>query len=297
MLTPAAKLKRKELQLFIERVLAPDLVVQGVVGIGSLATGQVRAGSDIDIVVFLEPMDWHVIPAEFIWRPSDGTFHSIFTRDPLVLREGISIDAMRVDMARYADSRFHWPEELRSELGDGWIAFDRTGEVARLIARRTAYSENLRRARLDEALIWLDQHLESGQAEQRWRDLGPLEAHDRLQAALQQLVHALFAYNRHYLPWRDRQTRPLLGLDWLPRDFEQRALTAACAPGLDHDGYMQRVTVLRSLFEELLQQVLEAGLYRESPVDEAFIRSHDEPGYAWNMDEWNAARLRRKLSR
>ncbi|KPV42324.1 hypothetical protein AN477_18695 [Alicyclobacillus ferrooxydans] len=28
------------------------------------------------------------------------------------------------------------------------------------------------------------------------------------------------------------------------------------------------------------------GTYGKDPVSEAFIRSHDEPGRAWNMQEW-----------
>jgi len=32
----------------------------------------------------------------------------------------------------------------------------------------------------------------------------------------------------------------------------------------------------------------DAGEYGDDVISEAFIRSHDEPGRAWNMDEWNA---------
>jgi hypothetical protein len=31
------------------------------------------------------------------------------------------------------------------------------------------------------------------------------------------------------------------------------------------------------------------------PVDQAFLRLHEEPGRAWNMEEWNKFRIARKL--
>jgi len=34
------------------------------------------------------------------------------------------------------------------------------------------------------------------------------------------------------------------------------------------------------------------GEYGEDPVAEAFIRGHDEPGRAWNMEEWNRRHVR-----
>lgn len=296
-MTPATELKRKELQIFIERVLAPQPAVQAVVGIGSIATGNMRHDSDIDVVVFFDPMDWYIIPAEFYWLPFDGTFHTIFTEDDKVRSEAIQIDALRLELRIWADSRFHWPEPRRAELVNGWIAFDRNKEVTRLIAHRTAYSETLRQKRLDEAITWMDQHLGGDGPQKRWDSLPPPLAHDRLQAAYQSLVRALFAFNRQWLPWRDRQMDGLLGLSWLPKDFAERVAVAANAPGLDFDGYMARVNELRSLFEELLEKVVEEGIYSTAPIDQAFIRSHDEPGYAWNMDDWNAENLRRALEK
>src|SRR5262245_880493 len=103
--------KRRELSDFITRVLAPHPAVRSVVGIGSIATGSARPDSDIDAFVFFDPLDLFVVPAEFIWRPSDGTFHSIF-HDV----EGVQFDFTRCDLARWADPSFDWPEGYRAEL-------------------------------------------------------------------------------------------------------------------------------------------------------------------------------------
>ena len=294
-MTPATQIKRNELKAFIERVLEPAAAVQGVVGIGSIATGNMRPDSDIDIVVFFDPLDWYIIPGEFLWRPSDDSYHQIFTDDEAIRNECIQLDVLRLDLRRWADPVFVWPEAQRAEFGKGWIAFDRNGRIIELIAKHTAYSETLRQSRLDHAITMLDQHLHDDWPQKRWDSVGPAIAHDRLQAAYHNLVAALFAYNRAWLPWRDRQMDTLLGLPWLPENFNERILQATNAPSLDQKGYMARVEALRSLFDDLLDRFIADGLYSAAPIDQAFIRSHEEPGYAWNMDEWNAEKLRRYL--
>jgi hypothetical protein len=295
-MTPATEEKRTELLSFIEHVLRPETSVQAVIGIGSIATGHSRPESDIDVAIFFDPMDWYIVPAEFIWRPIDGSYHSIFEEDEVIRQEGFSLDCLRLDFRLWSAPEFKWPEGRKAELCDGWLAFDRRDEAAPLISRKTAYPELVRLERLDEAIIWLDQHLGDGTPEERWDSLGPLLAHDRLQAAYHYMVRALFAYNRKWMPWRNRQMDNLMRLPWLPDDFSARALAASNAPALDLDGYMNRVRELRSLFEDILVEIVADGTYSTTPIDQAFIRSHDEPGYSWNMEEWRAENLGRFLT-
>ena len=81
MLTAAATLqKQQDLMVFIERKLAPDPAVQAVIAIGSIASGLARPDSDIDAIIFLDPFDWYIVPAEFKWCPDDDSFHSIFSQ-------------------------------------------------------------------------------------------------------------------------------------------------------------------------------------------------------------------------
>jgi hypothetical protein len=98
-------------------------------------------------------------------------------------------------------------------------------------------------------------------------------------------------------PWRNREMDALLQLAWLPDNFAGRALVAANAPNLDYAGYEARIEVLQSLFTDLLQQLVANGDYTHVPIDQAFIRQSEEPGRAWNMEEWNKFRTVRKLSR
>ena len=281
----ATRQKRAELRLFIGRVLAHESTVEGVVGIGSIANGSARPDSDIDAIVFFDPLDHYIVPAEAIWRPSDDSFHSIFSDV-----DGIQLDLARLDLKEWSDPAFDWPEGRCAEMADGWLAHDRDGRLAALITERTTYSDAMRLARLDEAIVWLDGHLGGDGPQSRWASLDPLVAHDRLQAAYTYLVEALFAVNRSWRPWRNREMSALLALPWLPENFVDRVFEAANASSLDYAGYLRRVQVLRGLFGDLCQFLIDEGDYGDDILGEAFIRSHEEPGRAWNITEWNARR-------
>jgi hypothetical protein len=300
-MTQATAQKRRDLQAFIEREMVREPSVQGVVGIGSIASGLARPDSDIDAILLMDPHDLYAVPAEFVWRPSDGTYHSIFVE---VEGACVQFDFARLDLAQWADPSFVWPEGRLAELAGGWIAFDRTGQVRELIACRTAYGDDLRQSRLDEAITWLDQHLSGDGPLRRWQSLGPARAHDCLHAAYGYLVQALFAYNRQWRPWRNREMSSLLTLCWLPERFSERVLNALNAPSPDYVGYLERASVLRALFGEIIERLLVDGEYGTAaeaghdPIDavimEAFVRSHDEPGRAWNMDDWNLRHRQRR---
>ncbi len=279
--------------VFIKRELVSEPAIQAVVGIGSIASGLARPDSDIDAIVFLDPFDWYITPAEFKWCPADNTFHSIFSQASGA-EKWMQFDFARFDLAQWADSSFDWPEERCAELYAGWLAFDRSGQVAELIETRTTYTNAIRIVKLDEAITWLAQHLSEDGPQVCWDSLGPVIAHDRLQAAYEYLVQALFAYNRRWRPWRNREMSSLLALPWLPEGFANRVQGAASTSSLDYAGYLARVDSLRGLFQDLTNRLVTDGEYGADVIGEAFIRSHNEPGRAWNMDEWNrkhAARL------
>jgi hypothetical protein len=179
-----------------------------------------------------------------------------------------------------------------AELVNGWIAFDRHGAVTKQIEQRAVYADSMRQVRLDEAITWLDQHLGWDAPQTNWDALGPAIAHDRLHAAYHYLVDGLFAYNRRWRSWRNRQMSGLLQLPWLPNGLAEDILLTANAPSLDYKGYMVRVEKLTFYFAAFQQQLIADGDYRE-PVAEAFFRSNEEPGRAWNMAEWNAKRQER----
>ncbi|MFO7682225.1 MAG: nucleotidyltransferase domain-containing protein [Chloroflexota bacterium] len=292
-MTPATEAKRQQLQIFIDRVLVPWDAVKGVVAIGSMASGHMSPESDIDAVLFLEPYDLFVAPAEALWNPADDTFHSIFAESDFP--DGIPLDLDRCDLAKWRDPAYSWPEGKKAELSMGLIVYDPSGQISALIAERTAYSAEVRQQRLDESLVWLDQHLNWKDPQKMWDQMGPAIAHDRLNAAYSYLAKALFAYNGRWQIWRNREMQTLLQLPWLPAGFQEKALTAASASGHNFAAYQQRIDVLREMFQYLLDKLVEDGDYSSMPIDQAFIRQNQEPGRAWNMEEWNTIHRVRRL--
>ncbi|WP_420629749.1 nucleotidyltransferase domain-containing protein [Candidatus Leptofilum sp.] len=290
-MTPATQEKRAQFLAFMEKVLLPETAVQAIIGVGSIATGRMRPDSDIDIILFLDPYDLYIVPAEAYWLEKDNSFHSIFSEDKAI-QQGLQLDFMRVDWQQWRDPAFHWPEEQVSALVNSWIVYDRHGEVTQQIQERAVYPSNVRQIRLDEAITGLDQHLGWGSPQKNWNNLGSAIAHDRLQSAYDYLVDGLFAYNRRWRIWRNRQMSGLLQLPWLPSGLSEDILLLANAPSLDYAGYMARVDKLTTYFTAFQQQLIADGTYQD-PVGEAFIRSHEEPGRAWNMAEWNAKRQER----
>jgi hypothetical protein len=286
-LNTETKRKRIELSTFIQRVILSEPSVQGVVVTGSVAMGIARADSDIDAVVFLEPFDLYAIPAEFKWQPDHGTFHGIFA----TVENAIQFDFKRLDLIKWLKPTFEWPEPNCAELSEGWLAFDRNDQIGPLISERTRYTDKIRKSRLDEAFVQLDQLLNVSKAERTWVTLGPSIAHDRLHAAYDYLLQAIFAYNRRWRPWRSRQLSILFKLPWLPDKIEENILLAANALSDTHEGYQQRLTILHHLFDELLDKCQQNGIYGLNAVNEAFIRQYDEPGRDWNMREWNKKHL------
>ena len=296
-MTPETTKRREQLRQYIEDVLAPDPAVQAVIGIGGVATGHLHGHSALEAILFLHPFDHYVAPAEAIWQPADDTYHSIFSEDPALWEDGVPLNLLRLDWGQWADEDHSWPEPRKAELSTGWVAFDRTGAVGKTIENRTAYPDDLQFERLDEAIIWLDRHLGEDELAHVWEEVEPTVAHHRLQLAYENLVQALFAFNRHWHPDRNREMGYLLNLSWLPHKFADRVQAAAIPPGLDQESFRTRAQTVRDLFQELLEQLTASGLYSNIPVDQALLRRHDEPGRAWNLDEWVKYHTVRKMSR
>ena len=290
-MSPATETKRRQLTQAIETLLAPHDCILGVVAVGSVATNTAREDSDIDALVFMSPLDRYIVPAESLWRPSDNTFHSIF--DETVANAGaIPLDLVLVDFARCQNDEEFWSDEQKAGLAEGWIAYDPSGEVARTVSARTRYDDAVRISKIDIAVTSIDQILAEGTPERVWHHLGPLRAFDRLLAAYGSTIDLIFALNRRWRFWPERQMTYLLSLPRLPADCEKR-LERAITGARSLAGYQERVQTLRGLFRDVLDDLCDEGFYQGNPISEAFIRSHDQPGRSWNIAEWNEKRRHR----
>jgi hypothetical protein len=192
-----------------------------------------------------------------------------------------------LDLQKWSQPTYVWPETICAELSEGWIAFDRKGKIEKLIAEKTIYKDEIRQVRLDDALIKLDWLLKDPTIERTWDTLGARAAHYRLHAAFDYLIQALFAYNRRWRTLRSRELTALLNLGWLPKKFDDQLLKLTNALTETKEGYLERAKSLKRCFAELVGICQQDGLYGNNPVNEAFIRQNDEPGRDWNMAEWN----------
>lgn len=158
---------------------------------------------------------------------------------------------------------------------------------------RASMSDDQRLAILDEVIGQALSTIPDDEVEDHWTSLGAAEALDRLQAGYQELSRGLFAYHRKWWPWRNRELRGLVHLDWVPQSFHDTPAALVAAAGHDFDAYRRRATVLRSALNEFLEMLRSEGLYGDDPGTESFVRLHNEPGRAWNMDDWNAEHAKR----
>ena len=288
--------KRDDLQTVIGRFLEPENSVCGVVAVGSVATGHAGERSDIDAMIFMDPVDRYILPTESIWSPWDDTFHSIFVDDEHTQQDGIHLDLDFREMVKWSSESFEWPESDRAELAEGWIAFDRCGQIERLIEARTLFDDNTRLVRLDEFILSVEGELGDDTPESNWSRYGALTAFGRLDAAYGALVSGLFAYNRKWRFHPNRETDFMCRLAWLPDAYERRVLLAMNAPSLNRDGFVTRACMLREISKEIITKLQQEGIYGGDPASEAFMRTYDEPGRSWNMQEWNQKRKRSSTS-
>ena len=283
--------KRVELATYIQVEVIKETAIQGIIVVGSVAKGTARSDSDIDAVVFLEPYDLYAVPAESKWQPDRREYYGIFSD----VRNYIQLDFFkRLDLRKWSQSTFPWPEAICAELSEGWIAFDRKDQIQKLIDEKTIYKEEIRQERLDDAFIKLDWLLKDSTIERTWDTLGARVAHFRLHSAFDYLIQALFAYNCRWRTLHSRELTDLLKLPWLPKKFDEQLLELTNALTGTKEGYLGREKSLNRCFEEVLAICQQDGLYGKNAVNEAFIRQNDEPGRDWNMDEWNKKHRGRK---
>jgi hypothetical protein len=290
--TSATDKKRKDLIYTVKHLLEPHNEVEGVVAVGSIASGNARIESDIDIIIFMSPINHYIVPAESIWCPWDDSFHSIFIDDDKIQANGIHLDVTLRDLAKWSDPSFHWPEYDRAGLADGWIAFDRRGQIKFLIDSRTKYDDNARISRLDEFILTIDNEIYTKNLEELWKRYGPFICFGRLEAVYDSIVGGLFAYNRKWRFHRNRESEFLCRLAWLPQNYQARILHTNNGVKNDLKAYLHRANAMQEIATEIIVALQKEKLYGVDPAAEAFKRSHADPGRAWNMDEWNQKRVK-----
>lgn len=275
------------LDQLICRHLVPARTFVGAVLVGSRVHDEHRRNSDVDCVFIFEHVDERIIPGEFVWVPSDDSFHSIFDVEASEVG-GVQVDAIGRRVSWMDFSTQEWAEGLRHDLARQRVLFERGYDVRGLIARRTAYDEETRLQRLSDATSWAAYYLTPWRLERWIERAGLVGAHDQLDAAFEELLSGLHAYNRVWLPWRYRLLASTLKLQWVPSGFAAtaEALRTPCT-GEALQTRRALLSDLQANFEERLERDgLEGEIRRRQASAFAGL------GFAGSMEAWRQGHRR-----
>jgi hypothetical protein len=274
----------EQLRLFITRWLKPWPEFLAAFVVGSIATGEARASSDVDCLFVFEHLDERIVPAEFVWQPETDTISTIFDVDA-DQSDAIQIDAKRVERATFFAA--DWEDGLKHELSQAIVLFDRAGTIQPEIAAKLRYPDELRTERALWLVSRIDHALSSWRLEAWTKRGGLVCAHEQLTAVFEDVLQLLHAANRVWLPWRNRWLISGMKLPWLPTDLPTRAQQVCSTGALTEADLWRRHTVLLQLYRDI-----EDGLKEDvGSIDakDTFARLHPQLGYAYNMDAWKIA--------
>ena len=279
-------------RLFIERELEPWPEFVAALIVGSVAHGEARPDSDVDCILVFDPPDERVVPAEFVWIPTDGSYHTISEVETSEVGV-VQIDAKRVSLGEFRTRE--WEEGLKHDLVDALVLRDRSGEVTAILEERLRYSDELRRSRVAEHYARASYYAEEWRLRTWLSRGGPACAHDQLVAAFGEVVGLLHAYNGVWMPWRYRRLLSALKLPWLPEGFGEclDAIVAAASP--TEESLAERRGWVVRVLDAIGEEVRAAGLLADP--GEAFAAAHPELGYGHNMDAWRRGHERLRAER
>lgn len=281
-ISAAAAEKRRALKGFIERHVIHREVIRAIVVYGSVANGAAVAESDVDAIVFMDPVDPYLLPAEAIWNPHDDSFRSIFSSE--TRPDDLQLDFKRVSWGEWASPSFTCPDVVRAHLDTTWVAYCRDGyDPVTVIERITTMTDDQQLHLIDEALLAVDGVPED--PSEAW-ERDPLEAVDGLAVQWDALLRCIYAINKVWFPYRGRAVRNLRSLPWYA-GLRGELLIGCVGGATDRSGYEARAGALLQVRESVLTRLTTDPRYDDDPIFAAFLRQHDEPGRAWNMAEWN----------
>ena len=276
---------------FIAARLAGESSFRGAVVTDSVAHGDARADSDVDMFLLFHPLDLAVVPGDFVWSPRLERYFGRSERPPSD-PDLLHVDARRVDLDRLAAGEAS--ELERHLLAGGLLVWDRDGTCAEILERVAEYPARLRRERLIDLYYQVNYHLRPAKA-LAWYERGDARlAHAHFDAGIDYFLKFMFAWHGAWLTWPNKRVqyllarpdpvggfRECLGQIMLVRDFGEAELNRRIGALTQ---YMEKM-------ESLLQSAQILPL--EAPLDFAYGQAHPEIGLRHSMEEWRRASARR----
>ena len=281
---------------FIGLELEPELAFKGAVITESVAQGDARATSDIDMIVLFEPLRLDVIPGDFLWSPEEPGFRTRHEKDDSDTAGMIHFDTNRVDMAEYRKG--NCPEFWRYLLSNGVLVFDRDGEVEPALDRLVDFTDERRQDRVARNVYNVDYHLNEAKALSWLERSGAVAAHAHVNAGFNYLVDLLYAYHRSWLTWPNKRVALLLRFPDPAGDLEATLQEGMAVRSQTAADIVRRVRALRRYFDRLVEVLQGEGLLPdEAPFDFAFGYEWPQIGMRHSMNEWREAHARYRSSR
>ena len=287
---PHSRRKVQQTLELIRRELEPEPAFKGAVVTESVAQGDAREDSDVDMVLLFEPLRLDVVPGDFVWSPNRPGFRARHERSRSDADE-VHFDTTRVGLDEY--QRGDCAEEWRYLLSTGLLIFDRDGEVEPVLDRLIEYPAELRRRRVGESTYYVDYHLSESKALGWLERSGAVAAHAHITAGMGYLVELIYAYHATYLTWPNKRIPVMLRFPDPAGGLERAIAEATLVKALTGDDVLRRLRALRSYFDRLVEVFQRVGLLAlKDPFDHAFAMAWPEIGLRHSMEGWRAAHER-----
>lgn len=281
---------------FIGLELEPEPAFKGAVVTESVAQGDARATSDIDMIVLFEPIRLDVIPGDFLWSPDIPGFRTRHEKDEPDAESMVHFDTNRADLAEYRKG--NCPEFWRYLLSIGVLIFDRDGEVEPVLDRLAEFTDEQRQDRVARNVYNVDYHLNEIKALSWLERSGPVAAHAHVNAGIAYLVELLYAFHRSWLTWPNKRVALLLRYPDPVGDLQAALEEGMAIRSQTGEDVVRRVRGLRTYFDRFVKVLQAEGLLPDkSPFDFAFGYEWPQIGMRHSMREWREANARYRASR
>jgi hypothetical protein len=293
---PHSQQKIEQAKKFIELELEPERAFKAAVITESVAQGDARQTSDIDMIVLFDPLRLDVIPGDFLWSPDARDFLTRHAKGRADTDNMVHFDTNRVALSDYRKGIC--PEFSRYLLAIGLLIFDRDGEVESVLDHLAEFTDARRQERVAKNVYNVNYHLDEAKALSWLERSGPVAAHAHVNAGLNYLVELLFAFHRSWLTWPNKRMALLLRFPDVVGELKPTLEQGMLVLSLTGEDIRRRVSVLRRYFDRLVEVLQNEGLLpREEPFDFAFGFEYPQIGMRHSMGEWQEAHTQYRLSR
>ena len=291
---PHCRRKVEQVLDFLTARLHGEPSFQGAVITDSVAQGDARADSDVDMFLLFSPLDLAIVPGDFVWSPRFGRYFGRSEQlpdDPDLLH----VDARRVDLERLAAGGAS--ELERHLLAAGLLVWQRSAACEQILDEVTGYPDELRRTRLVDGFYQVSYHLQPAKA-LSWYERGDgCLAHAHFDAGRDYFLEFMFAWHGAWLTWPNKRLQYLRSRPDPVGGFERCVRESMLVGDFSRPELERRISALQAYMDRMQALLQRDGILpSKDPLDFAYGEAHPEIGLRHSMPAWrraNAERMRK----